>query len=854
MSPNGSIQAIPLTPAPKTPLERELVRFIGNGGSCEAASRPTLQNAGMKVISALRASRERPLIEAQLFRATLRQMHCLHEGIACGRVKCADEGDRVFDEQISVAGSDVGSDSEDVGSSSDWQFVLHSGQGLSPPRLLEIISTLRHDHTSSSVGCAEALTILAMVHRELTTLPNVVHLQVPSDGRLIVVGDIHGQMGDLNYVLEAHGGPSDDTVFLFNGDFVDRGENGVEVLITLLCYMLLDPNVVHLNRGNHEDHHCTARYGFMQESLQKYGPEFYCAALEVFLQLPLMYIVNDKVAVVHGGLPAFADVTLAEINRISRDVAPKIARDVEEEHAPSRAEQLYQALLWSDPQDFNDGTDARPSYRGVGCLFGEGLTRNFLQCNRLRMLVRSHQVCSAGYDHHHSGKVITVFSASNYCGIDDNQGCYLVIHPSLEVEYVQHSVISGAGPMELHDIAQSKSGNQEWAASAKEECLMLLRQAIFVHRQELLHQFQKFDVAHTGMVSVGQWVQACQSCVHREVRWYMLRYYLMMEEPVSKVAYLPFLERFQNGLTRSWMRKWASKVKPFIVHRLLGECMKHRNPLTYHELCEALRRELPGLEERSVYYILVSLFPGGYVSLQALDKMAQESPSEPPCVLDVWLMSAFRKDAWREFLQDWAKDCHVCTRRINCLHPAAVEHALAPHLRTVDRERFIELGMRHCHQVGKIARKRWEQTSLFLQSDECGIDFQQMLARVRDLGEEWSRASRVLDLLTNITRACCSIGAIFALMDDDGDGVVTQAEFSHAVQQLVGYRLTTAEIKLMFKALDLDNTDVLSHQNIIDGLAVVDVWNASLQGIEIDAASADTVGKLSDSVAHAVRP
>lgn len=65
--------------------------------------------------------------------------------------------------------------------------------------------------------------------------------------RFVVVGDLHGHFGDLKHLLEDHGEPSpgpkgaatqlcaphwhaDEVRFLFNGDFVDRGTWGPEVL------------------------------------------------------------------------------------------------------------------------------------------------------------------------------------------------------------------------------------------------------------------------------------------------------------------------------------------------------------------------------------------------------------------------------------------------------------------------------------------------------------------------------------------------------------------------------------------------------------------------------------------------
>merc|ERR1712032_1604126 len=99
--------------------------------------------------------------------------------------------------------------------------------------------------------------------------------------------------------------------------------------------------------------------------------------------------------------------------------------------------------------------------------------------------------------------------------------------------------------------------------------------------------------------------------------------------------------------------------------------------------------------------------------------------------------------------------------------------------------------------------------------------------------EEWSQASQVLDLLMNITRACCSIQDLHAIMDKDGDGLVTEKEFSNAARKLVGRQVTTAEMKLMFKAFDVDNAGVLTYQNVIDGLEVQDVWNAALRNSEL---------------------
>ena len=74
---------------------------------------------------------------------------------------------------------------------------------------------------------------------------------------------------------------------MFNGDFVDRGRNSIEVILLLLAALVLYPSSVFLNRGrnrrltrvdahphtrvgNHEDIMVTVRYGFHNEINQKY--------------------------------------------------------------------------------------------------------------------------------------------------------------------------------------------------------------------------------------------------------------------------------------------------------------------------------------------------------------------------------------------------------------------------------------------------------------------------------------------------------------------------------------------------------------------------------------------------------
>ena len=112
-----------------------------------------------------------------------------------------------------------------------------------------------------------------------------------------MVGDLHGQLVDLAAVFEAAGGaPSHSNRYIFNGDFIDRGDAGVEVLAVLLSYALALPGSVHLNRGNHEDRLLCQAYSFRSELEEKYpdeASELFKDVVAVFQALPLAATIRE---------------------------------------------------------------------------------------------------------------------------------------------------------------------------------------------------------------------------------------------------------------------------------------------------------------------------------------------------------------------------------------------------------------------------------------------------------------------------------------------------------------------------------------------------------------------------------
>ena len=95
-------------------------------------------------------------------------------------------------------------------------------------------------------------------------------------------------------------------------------------------------------------------------------------------------------------------------------------------------------LLWSDPAGDNSPFTLNivpkmwgDNERGVSYVFGEKVVKQFLEKHDLDLIVRGHQVMEDGYEFFAAQKLVTIFSAPNYCNEFDNDGAMLRVDENL---------------------------------------------------------------------------------------------------------------------------------------------------------------------------------------------------------------------------------------------------------------------------------------------------------------------------------------------------------------------------------------------------------------------------------------
>jgi len=212
----------------------------------------------------------------------------------------------------------------------------------------------------------------------------------------IIVGDLHGDLESLLFILKDSKFLMNEDYLVFLGDYGDRGEKSPEVYFLILSLKKEFPERVTLLRGNHEFPSSlpVSPHNLPDSLFKKYGKNGNKIYEEIRNLFEFFYngaIIKKKYILLHGGLP----VNLESIE------------DLEFAHKTHPLKPFLEEILWNDPSE--EIRDFYPSPRGAGKIFGINVTKRILKKIGVKTLIRSHEACE-GVKVNHEGMILTLFS------------------------------------------------------------------------------------------------------------------------------------------------------------------------------------------------------------------------------------------------------------------------------------------------------------------------------------------------------------------------------------------------------------------------------------------------------------
>ena len=232
------------------------------------------------------------------------------------------------------------------------------------------------------------------------------------------------------------------------GDYVDRGYHNLELVCLLFSLKIQFPSRVYLLRGNHEDSQINQVYGFYKECMTRISGEdhfkeqVYRSVNQLFEWLPLGAVIDEKILCVHGGIGEHF-TQIARLEALQRPL--KVSFNPETQH-----QKVLLDVLWSDPSHdpkilgYTHNTQRDPFKTGQFVYFGIDMLEKFVKANGIQTVIRAHECVMGGFLVWGDEKLVTVFSATDYCGKHKNAGAIIyltnnsslmqfkVIYPSLQ--------------------------------------------------------------------------------------------------------------------------------------------------------------------------------------------------------------------------------------------------------------------------------------------------------------------------------------------------------------------------------------------------------------------------------------
>ncbi|XP_043090210.1 serine/threonine-protein phosphatase with EF-hands 2-like isoform X2 [Puntigrus tetrazona] len=463
----------------------------------------------------------------------------------------------------------------------------YTGPHLSFPLSISNVTELVHAfRNKKKLHARYVLQLLGKTWTLLRLMPNISHVGTCRHKEITICGDLHGHLEDLLLIFYKNGFPSAETPYVFNGDFVDRGKESIEILLVLFAFLLLYPHDVHLNRGNHEDHIINLRYGFTKEVLGKYqvhGKTILKLLQKIFSWLPLATVIDQKVLILHGGISDKTDLNvIAKLDRhrfvsalrplkkrgastrlkeaglsadgdeefstarrrvqsLSHSTPLRLRQELPRHSVHSVEEELRERRRLaglclssdSDPAEVLE-TDADEWKQIVDILWSDPMSQNGCVPNEVRGggCYWGPDVTQEVLDRHK----LQLLIRSHECKQEGYEFCHnsRVLTIFSASNYYDVGSNRGAyirlGPdlIPHFKLFQASRSTRELTlrqsvGRTERSALQALRMQLFAHKSALIREFQECDPQRTGLISVKHWAAAVEKVLRLALPWRVLR-------------------------------------------------------------------------------------------------------------------------------------------------------------------------------------------------------------------------------------------------------------------------------------------------------------------------------------------
>jgi serine/threonine-protein phosphatase PP1 catalytic subunit len=114
-----------------------------------------------------------------------------------------------------------------------------------------------------------------------------------------------------------HGGPPRKAKYIFLGNYIDYGEQSIEVLCLVLAYKILYADSIFLLRGIHECADMSRTGGFYDECKKRYNTDLWRTFINLFNCMPVAALIEEKIFCVHRELSPDLD-SMEQIRQLAR--------------------------------------------------------------------------------------------------------------------------------------------------------------------------------------------------------------------------------------------------------------------------------------------------------------------------------------------------------------------------------------------------------------------------------------------------------------------------------------------------------------------------------------------------------